>query len=144
MSPFQLNLTKLYDATPEQLFAAWTDPEFMKLWMCPEGATVPFVAIEPRVGGVIRVDMANGGVIVSHSGVIQQYEPPTLLAFSWLSPHTYHQKTMVTVRFTANGRQTELQLTQCEFSAEELVSPHQQGWQGMLQKLADYLQQRKK
>lgn len=139
MSNFQLNLTKRYEATPEQLFAAWTDPEFMKLWMCPEGTTVPFVAIEPQVGGVIRVDMASGETTLTHSGVIQQYEPPYLLAFSWSSPHTYHQKTIVTVRLIPRGKQTELQLSQREFPAEELVSPHQHGWQGMLEKLARYL-----
>lgn len=47
----ELRITRVFDATREELWTAWTDPELVKLWCGPKGFTSPFRKMELRVGG---------------------------------------------------------------------------------------------
>jgi uncharacterized protein YndB with AHSA1/START domain len=56
-----LEITHLYDAPPETVFAAWTDPEQVARWWAPEGLEIPpeSVVVEPRVGGRFELTMVE-------------------------------------------------------------------------------------
>ena len=43
-----LSITKVIPAGRDAVFRAWTDPEEMRKWSCPEGAEV---ALLPAIGG---------------------------------------------------------------------------------------------
>ena len=47
-------VTRFLDATPEEVFDAWTNPAQARRWMCPFGASVPDLTLEARVGGRLR------------------------------------------------------------------------------------------
>ncbi len=47
-----LQLTVDVPITPEQLFAGWTNPDFLPKWFCPRPWQVTHCTIEPRVGGM--------------------------------------------------------------------------------------------
>ena len=55
----ELVLERLIDATPEQLFRAWTDPELMKQWFVPKPWTISHVETDVRPGGSSYVVMRS-------------------------------------------------------------------------------------
>jgi len=46
-----LQLTRLIDAPPDKVFAAWTNPELLKLWFAPLPWTTPIAKLDVRAGG---------------------------------------------------------------------------------------------
>jgi uncharacterized protein YndB with AHSA1/START domain len=44
-------ITREFDAPPERVWKAWTDPEMVKRWWGPETFTAPSIKIDLRVGG---------------------------------------------------------------------------------------------
>lgn len=48
---FDLVLERLVDATPEQLWAAWTQPDKLKLWYCPRPWRTVEAVIDLKPGG---------------------------------------------------------------------------------------------
>lgn len=54
-------VTRRFAASPEAVYRAHTEPEFIKKWMLgPEGWTMPVCISEARPGGRIRYEWANG------------------------------------------------------------------------------------
>jgi uncharacterized protein YndB with AHSA1/START domain len=49
--------TRVFDAPREAVYKAWTDPKQLARWFPPEGFTSPRCEVDPRPGGVFRVDM---------------------------------------------------------------------------------------
>jgi len=54
-----LVLTRLIDAPPEKLYAAWTQPELLKQWFAPLPYTTPVVDVDVRPGGKCLVVMKS-------------------------------------------------------------------------------------
>ena len=54
----ELVLTRVMNATPAQLFKAWTTPELMTEWFAPKPYETPVVEIEPRWVGVKLHELA--------------------------------------------------------------------------------------
>jgi uncharacterized protein YndB with AHSA1/START domain len=54
-------ITRHFAAPPEALYRAHTDPALVQKWMLgPEGWTMPICISEPKPGGKIRYEWANG------------------------------------------------------------------------------------
>src|SRR5439155_16498256 len=54
-----LVITRIFDAPPERVWKALTDPREMKQWWGPKGFTAPFISVDLRVGGVFRYCMRS-------------------------------------------------------------------------------------
>lgn len=54
-----LTLTRLIDASPEQVFRCWSEPELIKQWFAPRPWTTPKVDTDFRPGGSSMVTMAD-------------------------------------------------------------------------------------
>jgi uncharacterized protein YndB with AHSA1/START domain len=52
-----IELERVLDASIERVWRMWTDPACFASWYGPDGATVPDLEIDLRVGGVRRVCM---------------------------------------------------------------------------------------
>jgi uncharacterized protein YndB with AHSA1/START domain len=133
-----LQVTHTYRAACAAVFRAWTEPEALGQWMCPPGASVAAVELDLRVGGAFRIVMRTGATDVVHRGEYLEIQPPERLSFTWRSPNTLQQLTLVTVELFDEGSATRLVLTQHRLPAE-VVPPHQAGWRGILEHLAYYL-----
>jgi len=48
----ELTLTRVYDAPPEKLYRAWTDPETLKRWIAPRPYETVQAEMEVRPGGI--------------------------------------------------------------------------------------------
>jgi uncharacterized protein YndB with AHSA1/START domain len=120
-------------APPEEVFAAWTDPDRAKQWMSPVGSAT--LTLDLRVGGRFRLVMAGEGMEIDHEGEYRAIEPPRLLQFTWRSRFTGDRDTLVTVRFEPHGDgQTEVLLTHEGLTEDEAAS-HSGGWDQILERL---------
>src|SRR5262245_51239710 len=99
-------------ATREELFAQWTDPESMRLWMCPGNIVSSEVHMDLRVGGSLLIIMRDLDKSYEHQGEFTVIDPPAKLAFTWIATATELRPTLVTVEFfVINESETELVLT---------------------------------
>jgi uncharacterized protein YndB with AHSA1/START domain len=57
----EIVLTRVIDATREDVFDAWTDPEQLAAWFGPNGLTIETHEIDVREGGIWRFDMVGEG-----------------------------------------------------------------------------------
>jgi uncharacterized protein YndB with AHSA1/START domain len=135
-----LEVRRLLSATPEEVFAAWTDPKSMSKWMRPGVSTKDSrVDLDVRVGGKYRIDMIGETEVHEHTGEYLVVDPPRKLAFTWISKHIGGERSVVTVTLHPRGDKTELVLTH-EGLAESAREPHRGGWTEILEQLASALE----
>lgn len=130
--------SRLVEATPEDVFEAWTDPEVLARWFGPGTMTTPGVELDPQPGGRYRFTMrdTDGSEFVV-GGTFREVDPPRRLEFTWRwesgVPHTF--ESLVTVELVPVGEATELTLVHTGFPDAEIAASHEQGWGGGLVKL---------
>lgn len=64
-----ITITRDFDATPEQLFRAHTDPELLKQWLGPRGYEMTVDAFEAKDGGRWAYSHINNGEKYDFRGV---------------------------------------------------------------------------
>ena len=135
-----VRISRLLPATPQEVFDAWTDPESVKIWMCPGAQTATTVELDARVGGSFRVVMRDERGDFTHTGEYREIRPPQRLVFTWRSNATRNEETLVTIELYPRGDDaTELILTHERLPDAPAVVGHTQGWQGIIEKFARYL-----
>lgn len=128
-------VTRMLEATPEEVFDAWTDPDRARRWMCPVGATVPDLTLEAWVGGRLRLVMRVGGTDFVHHGEFLEVDRPRRLVFTWITKYTHDKKSVVTVDFEPVDDRTEVRITHVLLPDAALADAHRKGWEGLLDHL---------
>ncbi len=131
-----VRIERVIAASPDRVYAAWVDPERLAQWMSPVGHAV--AEVEPWVGGRLRVTMIGDGVRIEHRGEYREVMPDRRLVFTWQSPYTGPEPSVVTVQLEASGEGTVLTLVHERLPADQVES-HGKGWGPMLERLADLL-----
>jgi uncharacterized protein YndB with AHSA1/START domain len=126
-TPKPLVVRRTIDASAEELYDAWLDPEALAQWMLPKEVTATAAKVDARVGGRYELVMTHSKGTVPHDGVYLRLDRPRTLAFTWNSPYTHGIETRVTVEFLAAGGGTEVVLTH-ELLPEKEVTGHREGW----------------
>ncbi len=134
-----LVVRRILPASREKVFAAWTNPESMKRWMCPCNVESTEAQLDLRVGGSFRIVMKGKDQDYEHTGEYEVVQPPSKLVFTWISKGTDYQPTRVTVELLERGSQCELVLTHERFPSPEAVESHKRGWGEIADLLAEYL-----
>ena len=137
-----LTLTRVVAATPEAAFQAWTQPEHMRRWACPEGAMVDDVSVDLTVGGAYRIRMLTpDGTVYTAFGEYRTIEPPDRLVYTWDWEESEHAvgETLVTVTFAALGDATEVVLRHEGFPSAQAREGHQKGWGSCLNQFESLL-----
>ncbi len=135
MGEFSLRIPRSYDATPEQVFRAWTDPASVKAWL----AAGREISIDPREGGLFYIEMPWKERIYPHYGRYLRVERPRLLEFTWVSEGSEGKESVVLIELAARGKQTELTLTHDGLPSEARAVDHKGGWLEFLEQLVDRL-----
>ncbi len=142
---YSLRIVRTFDASPEMVYQAWTDPRVLKRWLgpTPEFST-PIVEADLRIGGAYRIGMESPeGQLYVAAGVYQEIVPNEKLVFTWRWENDRSSpETLVTVEFKKSGPNTELVFTHENFATEELAKDHQEGWEGALSKLSTLITKR--
>ena len=127
-----LQISRVYQATREKLFRAWTNPETLKKWWGPEGCTPSRVELDLRVGGLYRIGTCKteAGEEIFVNGEFREITPPERLVFTWNwePPGMEIEQTLVTVEFRNHSKGTELTLTHERFPDEKTRDMHGFGW----------------
>ena len=135
-----LTIKRHLNAPPAKVFAAWTDPEKVKLWMGPGEIKAAHVESDPRTGGRYRwVMRAPNGEEHDVSGVYREVIPNQKLVFTWAWKTMPERESLVTVLLKADGDGTLLTLTHEQFFDDDARDRHQAGWNGALDKMAKFL-----
>src|ERR1700686_1972738 len=99
-------------ATPEKLFAAWTQAQHLVPWWGPQGVACPAAEIDLRVGGSYRIaNRFPDGTLLWIAGVFEVIEPPHRLTYTWSLESQKGSVERVTVCFEAHGASTEVVVT---------------------------------
>lgn len=137
-----LRLSRVVRVDPQAAFDAWTQPEQIRRWACPEGHTVAESQVDLRVGGAYLLEIrSDDGATHTAYGVYREVDRPGRLVYTWDWKEDDHQvgETVVTVEFRPHERGTEVVLTHEGFPAEEATEAHVEGWTGCLEKLERHL-----
>lgn len=142
-----VTLRRLFPAPAEKLFAAWTNPDQLSQWWGPPGSKVRSVSLDLRKGGRYRIGIKQpNGLTYFVYGVYTEIQRPEKLAFTWRweQPKMDIGNSLVTIRFepqaSESGVSTAVILTHSQLPNDMARSAHRQGWEGILQNLAEYLQ----
>jgi uncharacterized protein YndB with AHSA1/START domain len=147
-----LEVRRTIRASAERLYAAWTRPEQLLRWWGPRHVTCVGAEIDLRPGG--RYRLANrflDGRVLWISGAFEQVQPPHRLVYTWflepasdgtpppvqLPPHPER----ITVRFEPRQDATEVIVVHERIESEVLSNQHRQGWEGCLERLAEFAEQ---
>jgi uncharacterized protein YndB with AHSA1/START domain len=125
------------NASPEKVYAAWTDPEKIVRWFGRTDAKADsFRAdIDARVGGHFRVSFSTEGEYYEVGGVYREVVPNQRLVFSWAWHSTPERESLVTVFLKPDGDGTLLTLLHEQLFDQAARDGHERGWIGALEKL---------
>lgn len=125
-------------ATPEVLFAAWTEPAHLVEWWGPPGIECAGAEVDLRVGGAYRIaNRFPDGRVVWISGEFESIEPPHALVYTWrLEPEITRER--VAVRFDSRGDVTEVVVRHERIADAAAERGHEAGWHGCLEGLSVY------
>jgi uncharacterized protein YndB with AHSA1/START domain len=126
-------LQRLFRASPERVFRAWTQPVALREWWCPAGWIAGDIEIDLRVGGVYRIGMVragNDGTSVSVEGKFLEVRPPERLVYTWRWEGAFAgmPETLVTLELRGTENDTLLTLRHEKFSDAGERQQHRSGW----------------
>jgi uncharacterized protein YndB with AHSA1/START domain len=132
-----ISITRTFDASPEAVFKAWTDPTQFGRWFGTESTTVKDVSMELRVGGKWSARMVLGdGTEIGWHGSYLELEAPHRLVLSLSDrPGDQFERVSVELKEVANG--TEMTFTQSggNMPAENYAQA-EQGWLSFFEDLS--------
>ena len=144
----ELLLTRTFDAPPELVFKAWTDPAIVARWWGPKDYTNPVCELDPHPGGAIRIHMrAPDGTLFPMTGVFDSIVEPNQMLFTLAvldaeGKPLFEVETSVTLAPTDDGK-TLLTLRatvgRCTPQGHQYTSGMELGWTQTLDRLADLL-----
>jgi uncharacterized protein YndB with AHSA1/START domain len=123
---YAVRVERRCDATPEEVWAAFTDPASIRRWLFADAV------LEPRVGGRAAFTWPGEG---EAAGEVFAWEPPRLLELTWAEGEG---DTVVHVEINASGAGTLLVLEHRNLSAENAAGLGA-GWHAHLVALRDVL-----
>jgi uncharacterized protein YndB with AHSA1/START domain len=116
----ELTFTWTLEATPAEVFQAWTDPDQLE-WFYNDSQPIPDdpIELDLRVGGVWRQRMViNESTDYVTGGVYREIVPDEKLVFAWgatdgwpeLDPERLDESPLVTVSLSEVGGRTQMTL----------------------------------
>ncbi len=128
-----LEITRTFDATPHEVFAAWTEPEQYARWVAPPPWSLGTCELDVRPGGRYKVEtMSPDGQKVTFFGHYSEIVPDekVVMVGGMLGPDgapVFEQAgQIVTIREVEPGR-TEQTLTNTDLPSAEMAEMFKQG-----------------
>jgi uncharacterized protein YndB with AHSA1/START domain len=137
-----LRLKRVFAASREKVFRAWTEPEALKKWFAPtDDHSTPIAEVDLKVGGRYQIGIRDPeGKLFRLGGTFREVSPPEKLVYTWAwEGDADIGETLVTVEFRSLGASTEVALTHEFFPDEKALKNHEWGWSGALDRLSSLL-----
>jgi len=138
--PVSASYEELVDASPEEIFDAWTTPEELKSWFGPGGFQTTEAVLEARPGGRYRLVMRTpDGSQLTITGAYREVVRPARLVYTWIWAHAPDQEMVVTVELRAiDAVRTLVRVTHAQITDGELAR-YEGGWREGLARLCAVL-----
>ena len=136
----QVLITRIFEASREDVFAAWTDPDQVAAWYGPEHFETPRerIHIDLRVGGryeLTMVQRGSGAEFPIGYEIIELVEPELIVLRSDPMPEVgMHEPTITRVEFHDHGDKTRMTLSDGPYPAGG--GHAEAGWNSALENLA--------
>ena len=127
----EIRIERVLPATIDRVYAAWTRPELLSRWYCPNPDLKMEAEADLRVGGEYVVKMGPHVV----RGTYTELDEPRLVAFTWKWDGTDGPDTRVRVELSSVDGGTRMLLTHTGLDDAEDVANHLMGWEGNLERL---------
>lgn len=141
----KLDLSKDFGVPVERLYQAWIEPEDLKQWWHPMGNHLQQATTAPQEGGPVTYvfNAENGAHSFTINGRYKEVEEGKRLVYTWNwelpVPTVGNSEFLLTVVFSATASGSKLAVTQENFTEEEAVQPHREGWEKALEDLQQFL-----
>jgi len=152
----ELVITRIFNAPPERVWKALTDPREMRQWWGPKGFTAPSLSVDLRVGGVFRYCMRSPeGKDYWGTGVYREIVPGKRIVYTDsfadekgnVVPATYYGmgadiplEMLVTLTFEKEKNHTKVTLHHAGMPVGPDFDGATQGWNEMFDKLVKHLE----
>jgi uncharacterized protein YndB with AHSA1/START domain len=135
-----VTIVRRIKASPASVWAAITQPALMMQWWGPDAGPTLSVEVDVRPGGRFSVvfRLLNGDEH-NPTGIYREVVPEKKLVFTWDLPGSPEPQSLVTFRLKPFEGGTELTLTHEHLPDEAARTSHEQGWNGLLDKLPVFL-----
>jgi uncharacterized protein YndB with AHSA1/START domain len=141
-----VRLTRVFRASPDDVFSAWTEPALLERWWTDVGGWVEAKAsVDLGLGGNYHLSMrdergAAHGVLGAYTAVAR----PERLAFTWTwedEPPVMRgsEGSLVEVVLRDASVGTQLTLTHSGFESKLVKDLHEEGWNALLTSLFGFL-----
>lgn len=135
MTDLTLTVERTINASQQDVFNAWLNPDMLRKFMMPApGMSVPAASNDPKVGGRFELVMQAGDDQIPHAGTYKEIDPHERIVFTWESPFSVDDS-MVTLTFAPKDGGTHVTLIHVRFADEQARDNHQGGWTGILEAL---------
>jgi uncharacterized protein YndB with AHSA1/START domain len=135
-----LTLKRRFNAAPEKIYAAWTQPAQIAQWFGPDAGGVQRAETDLRTGGRFTIVFnTEDGEEHQVNGVYRELVRNKKLVFTWAWRSTPERESLVTVLIEPDGDGSLLTLIHEQFFDEAARDRHSHGWTGSLDKLERYL-----
>jgi uncharacterized protein YndB with AHSA1/START domain len=143
-------VTQIEIAAPvERVFQALTDGAQLKRWFTDPACPVKFWEMDARLGGRYRYATEKGSIVVNNvsevecHGEIIEYDPPRLLAYTWIA--NWHddaaRRTTVRWELTPKAGGTVVKVTHSGLTHLPVArKDYTGGWPGVLEMLNRFLE----
>jgi uncharacterized protein YndB with AHSA1/START domain len=143
-----LVIKRIFSASIDRVFDAWTKAEALAKWFGPEGFSVTRSEIQLYVGGSYDIEICSpDGQHIRHFGDYLEISRPHKLSFTWMLANQackggegLDAETIVSIEFKTVEQATELTLTHEQLPGKEAYDGHKFGWISSLNSLSTYLQ----
>ncbi len=132
-----VTVRRTIEASAEELFDAWLDPDAIAQWMRPNGIDSTTAIVDARVGGAYEITMHRSAGPLLTRGVYVEIKRPSRLVLTWGGADSSERTSLVTVELHPRGRLTEIVVTHEQLPSDELVAPVNAGWSQALERLVD-------
>lgn len=119
-----INLKRTVNATPDQVFQVWLDPQSPGgPWFGAER-----VILNPVHDGLFYHSVRHQGRSWAHYGRFTRLEKPRVIEHTWMSEATQGRETLLTVTLEPRAHGTEVTLRHTGVPDGDLGRSHQEGW----------------
>lgn len=141
----QLKVSKEFPVPAARLYQAWISEADLKQWWRPMGNILQQATTQPKPGGPIEYVFANEQAAHSFTikGVYKEVHEGARLVYTWNweipGAPVGDSEFLLTIVFSSAGDGSRLHVTQENFSTDEAVQPHREGWEKSLNDLYRFL-----
>ena len=144
-SDFELVLERVFDASLDRVWAAWTNADALVQWFFPHDCQLGESVFDIVEGGAYRCTLmgCTSGKHFTMRGTYEEIKPQYRLVFThgWVGEGDLVERmTRIVVTFVEEEQgRTRLNFCQSGLGSEEARNSHADGWGGVLDHLGDHV-----